>query len=305
MSEVALDSVLLDDYARLKALTEDILNSLPNLYYLLDKHGQIVKWNQKSCEVSGYSDDEHAGMNVLQLFDGEHVASVAQGMRRVFIDGHAAIEAELKTRCGNSIPFLFSGKRIIVNGVAYLSGLGVDLTERKALEMKLLTQANMDDLTGLPNRRHFTRVVEAQLSRQRRHGRPCSMVMIDVDHFKMINDGYGHQVGDLALKHIAAILAGAVRESDTAARIGGEEFAILLVDATDEMALEAAERIRQLIASSPMACTDGAHLPLSASFGVTSLADNDSNMDHLLHRADMALYDAKQSGRNRVCARFV
>lgn len=305
MSGIALESVLLEDYERLKVLTDDILNSLPNLYYLLDEQGGVVKWNQKSCEVSGYSDEEHAGMNIFQLFDDEYAAAVVQGMKRVFSEGQATLEAELKTRCGNYIPFLFSGKKIIVNGISYLSGLGVDLTERKALERKLQSQANFDDLTGLPNRRHFTRAVEAQLSQQRRHGRPCSMLMMDVDHFKMINDGYGHQVGDLALKHIAAILAAAVRESDTAARIGGEEFAILLVDATEEVALEAAERIRQVISTSPMLCTNGACLPLTASFGVTSLADIDSNIDHLLHRADMALYDAKKSGRNRVCSRFV
>ena len=295
---------LLSDFEKLKTLTEDILNSLPSLYYLLDEQGQVVKWNAKSCEVSGYSHEEHVGMSIFQLFEGTHVDAIVQGMRSVFTHGLASVEAELKTKNGNSIPYLFSGKKISIDGVAYLSGLGVDLSERKALEQQLQLQAHYDELTGLPNRRYFTQAVEKQIAQQKRYERPFSLLMIDADNFKMINDAYGHHVGDLALQHIARLLTEAVRDSDVAARIGGEEFAILLHEADEEQAIRTAERIRLWISERPMVCADGALLQLTASFGVTSMLPVDRSIDHLLCRADKALYDAKRGGRNQVCGRF-
>lgn len=168
-----------------------------------------------------------------------------------------------------------------------------DLSER----MKAL--AVMDTLTGLYNRRGFSQQAEQAFSMARRTGRPVSIIMTDIDHFKRINDRYGHAVGDEALQHYAALLTQERRAEDIVARMGGEEFAIVLPNADLFQAVKVAERIRTSVAAKPLDM-GGHEIPMTSSFGVASLSDSDDDVHTILIRADKALYRSKDEGRNRV-----
>ena len=162
-------------------------------------------------------------------------------------------------------------------------------------------QARFDFLTGLINRRFFMELAETELTRALRYESALSVLMLDVDHFKQINDTHGHQAGDAVLKNLAGIFGKTLREIDIVGRVGGEEFAIILPQTDREKAFEAAERLRRVVANAIISLENGLPLTCTASIGVATLAQ-DGNIDRLLHRADQALYAAKRAGRNQVCA---
>jgi diguanylate cyclase len=155
--------------------------------------------------------------------------------------------------------------------------------------------ANTDVLTGLYNRRKFNELLTAALTRSRRYGRPLSVIIFDIDHFKRINDTYGHQIGDTVLQELAKTVAANIRSSDALARWGGEEFVIVACETGLSQAANLAEKIRQVVDTHPF--TDVGHVTIS--LGVTTYTPHDS-VDTLMIRVDKALYHAKSGGRNRV-----
>ena len=154
--------------------------------------------------------------------------------------------------------------------------------------------AETDGLTGLANRRTFETTLERELSRAARSGEPVTLVMVDVDHFKKLNDTYGHQVGDEVLEHVAQVLASACRDFDTAARYGGEEFAVILPACSSAESLVVAERLRESIASIETVTS------VTASAGVATFPAHAAGSEDLIKAADEALYESKRAGRNRV-----
>lgn len=160
--------------------------------------------------------------------------------------------------------------------------------------------ATLDALTELCNRRHFLELLEKEIARALRHARPLALAIIDVDLFKRINDEYGHIAGDGVLRQIAEILRHHVRGEDIAARIGGEEFAVLLPEAEPADAHTFAERLREAIASAAFAA-GGVAQRITISIGLAELTESRSDRSTLMRAADAALYQAKDSGRNRVC----
>lgn len=156
--------------------------------------------------------------------------------------------------------------------------------------------ARTDELTGLHNRRSFNEIFALELSAARRHGHPLSLIIIDLDHFKAVNDTFGHSVGDLVLKEFASLILGKIRDEDVAARWGGEEFTILLAHTACEAAAALAERIRSSFEQNSSSATP---LAMTASFGIAQL-QNGEQADALIRRADDALYRAKHEGRNRM-----
>jgi diguanylate cyclase (GGDEF)-like protein len=163
-----------------------------------------------------------------------------------------------------------------------------------------LRDAIHDDLTGLHNRRYFNERLIDEIERARRHGRNISLLFGDIDHFKGVNDAYGHPVGDRVLKMIGSIFLEKLRHSDLVARYGGEEFALLLFDSTREQAIAIAENLRQAIAEASLPGQE--KISVTISFGVASLGEDCNTLEGLIARADKALYKAKTWGRNRVCA---
>lgn len=178
-----------------------------------------------------------------------------------------------------------------------------DITARKHLELELTRQAHLDYLTGLSNRRHFMAQGEVELSRAIRYDTPLSLLMVDVDFFKKVNDTYGHQVGDTVLQALSKVCQDTLRHVDIAGRIGGEEFAIILPETSSKEALEVAERLRKAIANMEVKIPVGLPINFTVSIGVTTLHDKNVNIDMLLNQADKALYEAKETGRNKVCVR--
>lgn len=175
------------------------------------------------------------------------------------------------------------------------------IIEEQQTETELKRMATTDELTSLPNRRKFLATLEAELTRAKRYERQLSLCMLDLDHFKKINDRYGHHVGDTVLSNVAATMQSMLRETDMAGRLGGEEFGILLPDTQEEHAVILAERIRLAIEALEIN-HQGESLKCTASIGVSSLALSSelTQSSELLSTADYCLYDAKQSGRNRV-----
>ena len=177
---------------------------------------------------------------------------------------------------------------------------------RRSLENKA-RQAASDSLTGLPNRRAFDKQFNAEFKRARRFGEALSLLLIDVDHFKSINDQHGHLIGDEALRRLATILRGHLpREFDILARCGGEEFAAVLPHTDRESAIVIAERLRAGLASEPIMTASGP-LPITVSIGIGSLSNRPSTDQPTTHdvfdEADRCLYESKRLGRNRVTAR--
>ena len=167
---------------------------------------------------------------------------------------------------------------------------------RHAEELERL--ATTDDLTGLCNRRHFLALAEDERRRHERKHRPLALLILDIDVFKSINDRFGHDVGDAVICHVARICREEIRPFDILARIGGEEFVLLLPETTPEQAMMLAERVRQHLEATPFV-VDGADVTVTASIGVSEGTQSEGIGD-LMKRADQALYQAKREGRNRV-----
>lgn len=171
--------------------------------------------------------------------------------------------------------------------------------EKARLFAEIQTLAATDMLTGLYNRRHFTELADVEIKRARRYQRPLSLVMLDIDHFKSVNDTYGHAIGDLVIKEIAQCCLRNIRSVDIAGRIGGEEFVILLPETTLNNAVLLAERLRVSVFETRVP-TELGFVEVTASLGVASLRDGCATIDDLVKQSDHALYRAKDAGRNRV-----
>lgn len=168
------------------------------------------------------------------------------------------------------------------------------------LQDELSEIARIDPLTGLYNRRAFDECCDIEFSRAQRSGAPFAIIMCDLDHFKNVNDEYGHHVGDEVLRRFANTLKEHIRKHDVVARFGGEEFVLLLPGKDTEQGLEVAEKLRAKTADTQITIGDDVCLTLSASFGVAHYDSSDREWSAVLHRADNALYAAKKQGRNRV-----
>lgn len=173
-----------------------------------------------------------------------------------------------------------------------------DITERKQVEHYLEEMSQRDPLTGIANRRHFFDRGHEEFTRARRFSRDLSVIMLDIDWFKRINDHWGHAAGDKVIKNVCECAQSALRQLDIFARIGGEEFAILVTDTNIEGAQLVAERIRKSCVAQRLSDGDDM-ISYTLSLGVATLAPDDIWIDDSLKRADRALYEAKRAGRNR------
>jgi diguanylate cyclase (GGDEF)-like protein len=170
---------------------------------------------------------------------------------------------------------------------------------RVTLYQQAESLAVTDALTGLFVRRHFLERAGEEVTRSARHGLPCTLLMVDLDHFKQKNDTYGHLVGDVVLRDVAKLLAKNLREVDLIARYGGEEFVLMLIETGPNQALPIAQRLAQLVAVHPIRAYDEL-LTQTISVGMAAFPEHGATLEELIERADQALYQAKGQGRNRV-----
>jgi len=184
--------------------------------------------------------------------------------------------------------------RMLARSVRYAIKLGDTLEQLRLL-------ATRDPLTGLRNRREFERLLADEWQRCARFQRPFALVVADIDHFKKVNDTHGHPAGDAVLRHVAGLLAGQLRTVDHLARVGGEEFAIIMVETGAKDAQETIQRLLALLAESPCALPDSAEsVNVTISAGIAMMPEDADNTSALFEAADKALYTAKRTGRNRV-----
>lgn len=208
-------------------------------------------------------------------------------------------EVDLAAMEAGAVDYLVKGTftpRLLERAMRYALKLDETLAQLRQLALR-------DELTKLFNRREFQRILEEEWDRSMRFKRPFVLVMVDIDHFKKINDTHGHQVGDEVLRHVASLLAGQVRNVDRVARYGGEEFALIMVETDRASALESMKRLCALLAETPCVVSNTLTIDVTLSGGIASSLTDANSATALVAAADKALYAAKKAGRNRiVCA---
>ncbi|MBX3705636.1 MAG: diguanylate cyclase [Pseudomonadales bacterium] len=279
-------------------LHRQVVEQLGDGIAIVDRQGQILDLNQAARRCLMVGDAPITGRSLVELATGNGLAEVCAGRAE---SGEITVGSRTYHVRGT---VLETGRTSTPCTVLVLR----DITERRAAEDELLrvkqemeTLAHTDPLTGLSNRRYFMQRLHEEIERARRHGHPLSVALLDLDHFKIINDTFGHDAGDQVLRAVARTIFGVKRSSDVAARFGGEEFALLLPETDPAGAARVAERLREAIESLLVPRPAGAPLSVTTSIGVATLHSPEAGLDNLLIRADRALYDAKRAGRNRVC----
>ncbi len=263
--------------------------------------GRLVYVNAPAAALGGLAPDGLEGQLAVSLFrdPAERDRMYALYRAKGVLHNH---EVHLQRPDGQPIWALVSLVPIVYDGEAADLATIIDITERKSMEETLRRLATTDALTGVSNRGEFMRRAAVELGRARRYGRPLSIVLLDVDHFKQINDRFGHSGGDEALRVLSHACAALVRQQDLLGRLGGEEFGILMPETDADAAVLLAQRVRQHLAALVVDLPGAGPLRMSASFGVAALGDDDDSLERLIVRADEALYRSKRAGRDRVSA---
>jgi diguanylate cyclase (GGDEF)-like protein/PAS domain S-box-containing protein len=265
--------------------------------------GRFLEVNDNFLNLYGYSRKELIGSTAMELGMWANPEERAQMVSAVQEEGSVQQEVHFITRSGEIRINLFSAQILNIEGEEYLVTVATDVTDRKRAEETLRHLATRDELTGLYNRREMGFLLQAELARSRRYNHFLSVMIIDLDRFKIVNDTYGHSVGDEVLHEVAQLVQENIRAGDSAARYGGEELAVILPETTASGAFKVAERIRQAVAARPFARPQGGTrtLPvrMTISAGIGCFPGDGESLDTLIVAADQALYKAKDEGRNR------
>lgn len=306
--------VLVSDISELKrteiALRESewklktIIEAEPECVKVLAADGTLLQMNRAGLDmIEADSESQVIGHRVVELVTPPYQQAFVDLGERVSRGESGTLEFEITGLKGGHrwLETHAAPMRDIDGKIVGLLGVTRDVTAHKQAEQELQHLAQTDFLTGLANRRYFMVLAEQEVLRTLRYGGGLSVFMMDIDHFKVINDTYGHKTGDVTLQRFAEVSRKILRELDTIGRVGGEEFAVLLPQTDSEHALEVAERLRKSVADVEVVLDQGLPLRITISIGVTTLAGISSNIDTLLNQADQALYRAKNTGRNRVC----
>ena len=290
-----MEEKLKESEKRFRSLFEESKDAIVNT----DKKGNLLLVNPAGMALFGLTNAELASLNFRELYiDPEMARRFTAAVRE---KGHIRdFGVQLRGKDGKIMDCLMTviAKQSDDSALMGYEGIIRDVTPYKKMEEELRRLATIDSLTGINNRRHFLDLAQKEISRSIRYDRPFSMVMLDIDHFKKVNDTYGHSVGDKVLIEFCTVCLKQLRENDIMGRLGGEEFAIALVECSPEMAPNFAERIRQAVASHAVP-TGSEEIRFTVSLGVTSLWQG-CDLDSILERADNALYRAKENGRNQV-----
>lgn len=285
------------------ALLHTVLNNLDAFVYMKDLELRFLYVNDKTAALFGKPIEAIVGRTNHEVLPHDIADHFSATDRKVFAEGRKQVMEETSVGADGRTHYYWSHKIPLFQGgqaYAYL-GFSTDITELHETREELRRLAMTDALTGLYNRRYFMEAAEREFREAQRYGEALSLISIDIDHFKWVNDAHGHPVGDEILSRIARELAEHARKSDLLARIGGEEFLLLLPHTPLDAASALAERIRQMIA----ACRFEGHwqgcIQPTISLGVSTQLAGDETLEGLLIRADRALYLAKANGRNRVC----
>ncbi len=266
---------------------------------------RVIDVNDRACIDLGYSREELLSLSVSDIDASDDPVGFSEIGKRLEQDGFIVIESLHRRKDRSVFPVELSLRRIVLDK-PYDVSVARDITERKqaeqelqALQKLLREQAIHDPLTGLYNRRYLEEVLARELIIARRKGHSISAIMGDLDHFKLVNDQYGHRAGDEVLRTFGKLLKTCSRGSDVDCRYGGEEFLLLLPGMSEQSARERAETLREALASTPVQFEQSL-ISVTGSFGVACFPRHAQTGDGLIAAADQALYAAKEAGRNRV-----
>ncbi len=264
-----------------------------------DREGNLLLANKAFAELVGYPVETLLNRNVTDITHPDDRKVTADRISHLLESGesHYRLEKRFLIRDGSTVWVDLTVAPVRGDGgePLHLVVVANDIDERKALEAELEDQANRDSLTGAMNRRHFNDLLEREQERVNRYGSPASLIMLDLDHFKVVNDTHGHATGDWVLQEVTHRIQSRLRESDILARWGGEEFLIMLPETGVDGAKILAEALRQAVAEDLAPDCPSVRVSL----GVTELQPGET-VEEALKRADEALYEAKTGGRNRV-----
>lgn len=290
-----LESALRTAAVRQESFANSVISTLPGIYYLSESEEGFQRWNDELERVTSYAGEALAALRPVDLIARDSRPAFEQAMQQALDEGATEVEADLLTRDGQRRPYVFSSSRVDLDDTPMLSTVAVDISRRKEAERRLRRMATHDPLTGLLNRRGIDQRLNQKLKETRRYGRPLSVVLLDIDHFKDVNDTYGHDVGDEVLKEMAKAASVHLRESDMLARWGGEEFLVVAPETGHAGALELGEKLRETVEETPQPKVGR----ITVSAGVATYREEEKGVS-LVKRADEALYRAKENGRNRV-----
>ena len=306
-----------------------MVNASGDSFWESDVERRFVHISDNMCRMMGYEREELRGHSVMEFMTPEYRAEIIRyAMERGSADnplahtGPIRHEGEFFRKNGSRLWIETVSVPVFDDDGVHIGYFGItrDMTDRKLAEhalrdanrqledqlrhinelhAQMREHAIRDDLTGVHNCRHFVEVAENELDRARREGATLSLVMLDIDHFKNVNDAYGHSTGDAALQAVGSMLSATMRTGDLASRLGGEEFAVLLMGMDHEDAMERAESWRSTLAAMSI-LADGAALRLTASFGVATFPQQAGTLVELMKVADARMYRAKSLGRDRV-----
>lgn len=298
----------------LEFLFREVLDSVPDSFGILNAEREVVYCNSTFASMFGVSKEEAIGKHHKDLLE---IAWHSSSGVKIDADDFATwfenlIRTQASTPVGHFESDMKDGRWYKMTRINLKNGFmlvfGVDITDlkntQKSLEVanqQIELLANTDQLTGVNNRRAFDLLSAQEIERAIRYRQPLSLLALDIDFFKSINDNYGHEGGDEVLKEFARLCNALLRQSDSLCRIGGEEFAILLPMSSLSAARQIAERIRSNVEQHTFPLSHlNQTINITVSIGISYLIDTDAEIKALLARADSALYQAKGHGRNRV-----
>ncbi len=289
----------------------EILDNLHDGIFFVDKEGCITYWNNGAASLTGFSSAEVQGRNYCDIIhpldeQGKQLCeSDTSPVREVFdISTMTDFEAYISHKEGHLLPISIriapvrEVEQQYVVAIEFHSSNSPRYAMRQHLE-ELQKLAMHDQLTGIANRRFIEINLASRLEELRRYGFDFSIMFIDADHFKTINDTHGHSVGDRILKMISATVANSLRSFDTIGRWGGEEFVVLLVNPKSEDLFKLTDRIRRLVENSSLTLDSGETLRVTVSIGATA-ARKGETVESLVDRADKLMFESKLRGRNQV-----
>ncbi|MGD9569334.1 MAG: diguanylate cyclase [Sedimentibacter sp.] len=287
-----------------ESILNAIINSVCEAIIMVDKKGNITLWNPAAEQIFGYTKQEILGKNlplILTVNELEYNSSEGKSKKHLSVEDlnmEKSMEAKALHKLGHELDIEISVSTLNINDDTYFVGIIRDISERIRLREELEMQSLTDFLTGTYNRRYFMERLESEINRAKRNGKEFSLAMLDIDHFKNINDRFGHNAGDIVLKSIAEMIKDRIRNIDCLARWGGEEFMILLTDTPISKANVLLEELRQGISKINISGMSN----FTGSFGVVGFNSSDTT-ETMVQKADSMMYAAKSAGRN--CIKYM
>lgn len=284
-----------------------IAKSAQDAIIMMDCEGRIAFWNPAATRTFGYEEQHVLGRDVHQVLAPEDQRKVATESLQHFLktgEGTvigSTVEMLALHKDGHVFPVELSLSHFDAGSAYGAVGIVRDISERKRMEREMEDLATHDALTSFYNRAELVKRLLSETERALRYQRPLSIFFIDLDHFKTVNDRFGHQAGDELLREFAILLRSEIRQMDLVGRYGGEEFVVILPETPSGQAMKMAQRILKQVASHRFDITNKQKLTVTVSIGVGTVPEHARSPEELIDIADSAMYAAKQAGRDRVC----